>query len=558
MVLTPLANSYEISIFNAYPLYIWIFLFISIAIAILLILNTSKKVGVIVGVLILVYVNFVFLLLPFLRNYALYGRSDPVSHLGYMKDIILSNHISQSNFYPISHVMVVNWNFLTDLNINNLILFTPAIFYILYFVGLYLFAKEITNKTYELLLVLIFGSVLLFTCYSSLFIPNHLSFDLIPLILFLILRSKNDIKNGVSYSLLFIISLFTTTFFHPLTSLNLLVIIIIMLVAILITRNDYKTSFNFRDFINPIFLVGVSFLAWISSKTVFNTNIKRTYDWLAYDIGTPTIDNYRDSLASSNLSLTEVLSKIFLSFSHEIIYMLLSLIAMLFLIREVIFKKKFKFNYIFLILSFSVFILLSGLFLLGSLGFNNPLREYSYVLLFGIIMISIFFSKHLYNSSIEKKRIIKSFLFIIILFSSVIGFYSTYASTTTGETNIQVTNAEFVGTNWFFDNIKTYSRSAYRIYEIDRSINRFSDYYYGIDNPRKFSRGIFRPAPERGNFTNETGYLVLNEYIIQRYTTYSPDNLYYSKTDLNNLKNNKLLGRVYDNDDTQIWIVNKI
>lgn len=551
----PITGNYEISIFSAYSIYMWIFLFSAFAMGIIIILNSSKTIWKIFGVLITVYIDVLFLLLPFLRNYYLYGRSDVITHMAYIQEIVSTASINLVNYYPISHLIVVNLHLFTGLSVNTLINIIPAFFFILYVVGLYLFAKEITSKIAETLLVVIFGTVLIFSYYQTMFLPTQLSFDMVPLILFLLIHAKNNTKNRTSYSILFTIFLLMMPFLHPLTSVNLILLIIVIIVSSIIFsfgKND-RLSFNYKDLINPLILLLVSFIAWISSKTIFDNNIKMVYNWLVNEVGTPTIDNYQDSLMSSNLGLIDVIQKIFLSFAHEFMYVGITVVALGFFVREAFKKKKLEYRMVFLTLSVITFTVLSGIFFLGSFGISNPLREIVYVLFFCTIINGIFFFKLTHESSKRIRKYSKCFLVLLIVSSSVIGLYSSYASVSTGETNSQVTYAEFVGMNWFSDYKDPFSRT----YDVDKTTRRFSDIYNGI-NYTKQKQWMFKTAPDHFNFTNEQGYLILNEYVIERYSIYWPDNPYYSKDDLNNLRNNQLLDKVYDSPDTQIWEINGI
>lgn len=545
------ATSYEISIFNSYPIYIWISFFVSMALAIYITLESTEKIWRVFGVSILFFINFIFLLLPFFRNYALYGRADVITHLEYISNIIASNHISMVDFYPFSHIFVTNFYYLSNINVDTIMMIVPAIFFVFYYLGLYLFTREITTNSSEILIVMLLGTVLLFSYYDTMFLPTQLSFSVIPMILFFLFRSKRLGKNNFSYGILFIIFLLLMPFFHPLTSINLIFFFILIGFSLLLTSRNAR-SFNYKSLVNPLFLLIVSFLAWISSKTIFNSNVARIYNWFVNEVGTPTIDTYKYSLSSSNLSIFEVVKKILLTYGTELIYILIAILSILYLLRRTLKNRNLNFNTAFLILGFITFTMLSGLFLMGAYGISNPLREFVYVLFFATILNGIYLARIGFKEG-KVKRNFKYFFLAILLVSSGLGLYSSYASISTGETNIQVTNAEFTGMGWFYSN----RNPNLKIYDLDKSSYRFSDYYNGVDYT-KIKMWMFKSAPYDFNFTSERGYLIINNYVFDRYTEFWPDNPYFQKNDFNNLNNNLIVNKVYDNGDDKLWTINNV
>jgi len=98
------AKGYEISIFNVYPMYLWISIVVSISSAIILLLlnafSPKKKIWV-WSLFIILFTNLIILELPLFRGYALFGRSDVLTHLGYVNDILNYGTIGTQNYYPI-------------------------------------------------------------------------------------------------------------------------------------------------------------------------------------------------------------------------------------------------------------------------------------------------------------------------------------------------------------------------------------------------------------------------------------------------------------------------
>ena len=121
ILITPKVGRYELTIYNAFPDCFWYLIIASIMIGIIILShkiykNIKSKLWSL-GFFIIILSNIIFLLLPEFRGYAFYGRGDTPDHLGFIRDIIVTNHIGTNNFYPSEHIIGAELVKVTGINL---------------------------------------------------------------------------------------------------------------------------------------------------------------------------------------------------------------------------------------------------------------------------------------------------------------------------------------------------------------------------------------------------------------------------------------------------------
>ena len=113
------------------------------------------------------------------------------------------------------HILAINSNYITGLNLELLVMFLPTVFFIFYIVSLHLFSRVSVQSHSQALLMTVFGSLLLFRDQNSMFFPTLQCFQLVPFILFLVYKAKINNSKPAIYTFLLIIMLFLVPFTHP-------------------------------------------------------------------------------------------------------------------------------------------------------------------------------------------------------------------------------------------------------------------------------------------------------------------------------------------------------
>lgn len=158
---TPPAAGYEISLYEAYPSYLWIFILAALSCGSGLLVyhaysNYSSKLWIF-GLIIPLYTELLILLLPSIRGYTTFGRWDVLEHIGYIKDILNTGNfplagMSGNNYYPVTHIIGADLSYITGLTPELLAEIFPGLFTLFYVVSVHLLARSIAHDWKETLL----------------------------------------------------------------------------------------------------------------------------------------------------------------------------------------------------------------------------------------------------------------------------------------------------------------------------------------------------------------------------------------------------------------------
>ena len=462
---TSKATGYEISIYNAYPFYFWLLLISSISIGIIIMVRESfsnkNSKSWILGYSTILFTNFVILMLPFFRGYATFGRGDVLTHIGYINEIISSGHInllgtSHDDFYPAIHILFTNLYYLTGISPETLAMTIPIFFILFYMVTIYVLGKVITKNSKMSILIAAFGSLLLFRNENLMLAPSVLSFNLLPIILFIYYKTRSSINN-YKYSILFIIFIILMPFLHPGDGVIFLLVFILGLeVSNIFYRIiiDQKSG-SIKDLIlneiswNSILILLVAWFTWFASFTVFENQLSSIINFLLYDVGAPTSVQYAELISRAHLSIYQLIELFIKSYGQYAIYSAISLSICIYVLKKLVFSKskvneeEFKFSLLFIFISILTFISFFGVF---GLAYSRVLRYILFVttILNGISMYLIF-----NRPNYKKLGII--FVTCILIFSGAISVFNAFDSPIIKTVNAQVTQMEIIGTNWYFD-----------------------------------------------------------------------------------------------------------
>lgn len=567
----PNATGYEMSIYHAYPLYFWLLLLASLICGILILtyqaFTKSKSSWWISGLIIMITTNLIIILLPGFRDYFISDYADELDHLGLIKDIAMTGYIGGSNIYPISHIIAYNISSVCALDIKLVLKIIPAIFYIIYIFGLLLLTKEMGGKFRQSLLVLSFSSVLLFTYFNYLFLPTQFFVELVPLIIFLFIRSQNC--PNIYYGIIFIILLLPMPFLHPLGSTFLVLIFIILMVSIIILKFvnkrsvlEYKiVSFNYRSAIPPALIVLIVFFMWFTNFALFNYSIDKAFNWFVYGYGTTAMQGMVQDWETVNMTITQFLNLLFNSYGQCLIFSLLSLIAIIFLIGRILFSKKpINLNEIFLSLTFVVFSLFYiSTLVTGFLGTGKSIRIFIWALMASTLLNGIVFYELLSKFKGKLAIFFKSNLVLIIIIAAIIGIFNVYPSPITKQAGIQVTYMDWSAIEWFF-NKKNSDPTIY----FDQLPFRAPGYIYGYDADKPESLGDFSVVPQHiGYDKNETlkyafnlnSYTLINKRIRLMKAYFWPEHGRYTLEELNKIELDLGVSKIYSNPEMEIYYI---
>jgi len=449
------ATGYELSIYASTPHIVWIFLIGSISIGIFIIVYqafTERENNYwSIAFFILLLNESIFLSLPALKGYFLYGGSDPLLHLGYAKDIISTGYTGDSDFYPIIHILVFQISGISDIPPEALMRYLPALFNILFMmVFIYILAKITLSKKSKIMLSSAASITLYFNSLHATVYPHVFSIFLFPCIFYLYFKAIDN--NLLSFRLLFIIFLILLPFTHPASSL----ILIFLFIAMELARHTYNKKFSIKTrsiSLNPSMISFITFFTWFSSFTMFGNTVRSLIDSIHEPFKNPQILTTTEVLGPLGwYDLIELFMKMY---GDSIIYIILSLISALIIGRK-IFRNKVKQHHetrrLYVLLTFFfISIPVALLFFTGTRQQTvGRLLNLNYMMVVTPILVGITL-----NELLKKSRIYTSIVCIILILASTIGLFGVYASPWINQPNWQITNMDMQGTKWFLSHKNT-------------------------------------------------------------------------------------------------------
>jgi len=574
----PVLN-YELSIYDAFPWYFWssiiLLLFIGEFIFIELIFKDNKSpVKLFSGISCIFFVNIIIILLPVFRGYIIYGRGDVLTHLGMIKDILITGYSGSENFYPFSHILTSQIVIITGIPINTSIMLIPIIFYIIYFIFIIYLADIIAPSFEAKVLILAFSLTLYFSYFFSMFLPTQLCFYYCVMILFLFFRALKKNENCYPYKILLVITIISAPFVHPLGTVFLFFFFLTYILILGINKKIQDKMME-SDAISNVFstktgdlllltaITLISLYTWLSCFPFFRAGIKKIYNIIFMDVGVTPIERYNEQIQKTGFDLFQIIEIVIKNYGNAAIIVTMSIIS-IFLFIQIIRSKKPK--------DLSMYLLFSSLFVLFSIMFigfsfvdfyvSNPYREFIWGLLWGCILCGLIFSDFIstiwkkIESQDIRKKIIPILLLMIILTTGIIGIYNIHLSPIILRANQQVSVSEMTGMIWFLN----YQTQQSSITFIDEFIWRSPSVIWRQEAPDRQDLGNFFISPphfgystsNRVNLTTNS-YLVIDPYNTQMYNILFPTKGSFFAEDFRRLNRDYSLSTIYSEGDFTIY-----
>jgi len=566
---TPPVDSYEFSIYSAYPSYFWFLLLLSIILGmisvILSILNESLRKYWTLGFLAEIIAISLVLFLPLIRGYYIYGAGDVLTHIGYMLDIEYSGVIGK-NHYPLLHILGVTLHETTIFSYGIITMIIPPIFSLISILYWFILGKEIMNDLREIIFLVLITSLPIYGVINSLFTPNHQAFLLIPVIIYTLIKYQKIKRKEIC--IIFIILSILMAVIHP------LIAVIVIFIYSLIQVSNYLFSYFLPDkndresILIIIFIMAIVFLMWSTYLILF---IKVLKPLTASLLG---IDEVQSELAAKYSLISRVnvdivyLVKLGLHiYGISVILSLSALFCIIFLLvlhfkeREPIHQYLliFSLNFVmFFILGFIVFI---------KIDLFGMKRIFNFALLFALIIISSTIVK--LHKKIQFSTIIIKFIFYISIVIAIVlliylSIFSLHLSPIIKMSNQQVPEGNYNGMRTFFEKRDITNP----IIEHGLSQMRYFDSIYGHNLPATNIRygEITSPIDHFGY--NTTSYLGSN-YYEKHYFLLSkegrgfyksmypefPDKWRFTDHDFQMLETDPSVERIYSNKNLDIYLI---
>jgi hypothetical protein len=565
------ATGYEESIYSNIPVIVWVFLFLSIICGISLITSfTGMDNYRLAGFIILFLNNLLVLMLPVLKGYVFFGRGDPLTHIGIIKDILSYGVFEKDNFYPITHVLFSEIVLIANILPMALFKYMPVFFNMLFMLNMYFFAKTVFKKREHIMIATASGGILLLGNFHSEIIPNGIANFLYPLFIAIFFLSNS--KKSPVYNLLLLILIVLLSFLHPLTTVALIFTIVMFKLSLFVMGRlnpDKKRIFGElrQRATNPLLLTIIIFVAWISTFVVWGQTVRSIFKWLWGEVTTTPINAMVSDLIKIDIGGIDFLELYLKLYGHLLILIILSTIASLMIIKKTI-HREYQYQHLFSLVSIFIgFILFLVWLLIVPMGFG-ALRMLAYLAIIVMILGSVGMYELIKNNT--KKYMASLAILIILTVCFCIGIFNVFDSPYILKPNAQVTQAEIDGYKWTFDNknpgiaVSAFmSEQPYRfvdaLWGVKARINRSDVKAYGIG-----PEGVI---PDHFNYTNQTAlgssyshdkYILISEYDRHVYTGVWKAVGRYNNSDFERIMYDPTMQKIYSNGEFDTWIVKSL
>jgi hypothetical protein len=547
VVTEPSPNQYEISIYSAYPGYFWLLVTGAMLAGALVLVGSVRRVTVgdgtvssraastgdshprrrptgsrasvptsaagtwVFGLLLMVMTSVLLLLLPLVRGYVLYGRTDPLSHVGYVRDIASSGDFG-GNIYPPMHLLTMAVADATGLEVTTVGLLLPVVFSGLYFGGMYYVLLYLFDSRARILYGLPFALLPVLGRAHVGFRPYDLSLLLIPVLFYLFFKSQ---RTPTPYTrATFVLVLVALLLYHPLTALFLVGVFTLYYAARYVpsVQDQYATPTHFAS------IAAVLFVAWYSNFTSILVRFDSIYRTLFGSAeGSPPVQSYTETTERASPALIDILQTATFLYGVDLALFVLGFVF-LGLALWLFVRGRYALDRYVLALSATLFVFSVGGLSFLMLDIKVPHdRPFQLAKIAGVILVGQGFYLLLHRVDWVRRRAslettIRVALLGTLVLLVALTTLSLFPSPLGSASNPQVTEMEMAGAEWTADHGDTDNA----ISGVGISHRRFHHALYGTSNSSSFRIAI---APAHFNYT-EHDY-VGESYAADTYLTLS-------------------------------------
>ena len=561
------SSGYKLSIYNSLPVYFWIFFIFSLITCIITLIISAfflrNRIWYCSYICILISYIFI-LLLPIIRGNVLNGRGmeDVLTHIGWAKDILFMGNFYE-NFYPTTHIIYVNLNFI-GFTLESASIIISTYFSILLILLFYVLAKVISNNFQHALFIIAFTVPLLFSYFHVTIHPALFSIFLFPLILYSIHKIEKLNKN-IEFKIILFLLILLIVIFHPMTTF-ILIIVLILFSLLKITKKYFQYNKNFK-IINFNFggVAIIAFILWINSFNKTWIHINDIFRSIFYHPSISIAGSYLSLLNKSNVTTLNLVSITFFSYGQILIYFILSIICIFIVIKNII-QRKIEYFEILYSLQFLVGLGIALLFFFFYFIEFSPIRTSRYAIVIAPILCGIVLYNFIYNIKIKKYRKFSIILIIFIIsLVSILGILNIYGSSRVAKANSELTYMENNGLRWFLENrnvnnpliangifldkIEIYYHSSINLLNKTGKFYGMIPTHFGYDKNNTLSK----------SFQGENIYMITNEFSRINYKVF-PEEVqskthHYLRRDIIKLNKDNTVLKIYENNEFESWLV---
>ena len=474
----PIASGYEISAYQSHPAPFWFLVLAGLLVGQIVIFESAlldeRSRYWKWGFGLLIAANAVLLLLPALR-YHLYARGDMLSFIGMIREIQELGAVPRSNYYPNLHLLALTLSFASGVDVSTLVNLLPPLFSILFAVSLYLLLDVLFADDRKALFVLPIGALLLYKFENLLFSPNVAAFMTVPFVLAVLGRIYAS-DSPTRFKLPFLVVILSLVFYHPITTLFLVGLFVLLKLAFAADRRIEARSVGREN--TPVVIASIAFVVFFAWYYSFESIIGSTTLLLAALLGvgggTPEVAKITSVFARATPDLVDI--ALVGLYTYGLIAAIFGLAVTfvadrLYAARTA--DRRLDAIEMFLGLGLAVFFVGGVAAFFVDFRFGST-RFFRYVRLFGSIIIGLGLFDLAARAAPESiDRYLRPVAYTAFFVLAAMSVFMLYGSPISNDRNLQVTEAEIEGMEWLLDNrdpgllIDELGTSQYRIYSAE-------------------------------------------------------------------------------------------
>jgi len=557
------ATAYELSLYRATPTLVWVGLAVAFLTSLVVSATAPSRLLRRIALTLGGASTLTVVALPVLRGYYFYGSADPMTHLGWARDISSGILDPASLFYPGLHTTAVILHETLGYPIRLGILVVILCFAAVFLVFVPLTVRYVTGRDRAAVVAAFSAFLLLPINNVSVFLRAHPFSQTIffsALVFYLLVRFLTEDAGAgrvTPVAVVLGIASVATVIYHPQLSVHLLLAFgaISLLQFFYRRRGADHAITTHRSLFGHTVLLAVTLVAWISGRPAFRSQLESiTIAAQGYLRGNPPTPGGRVASQGASVtaiggSLPELYLKLFLPTTVFVLLAGVGLLASYATRTSVRSEQDAVLRY--LVLSGLSVLPLFVLYLAGSIA-EMYFRTFGFIVLLLLLVGSIALFRLLEGAS-DRFGSTSFVLAFVVLFAILVpvSLATAYQSPYIYKANQHVTEGQLTGYDAVFDR----GSDDINLTSLRQSATRYSDGVEGYRNSERYDRSI-----SGANLTQLHSaaagpmYVVLSTYDVKREVSAYRE-LRYSRAELNAVENQRGVNRVMTNGDLRLYLV---
>lgn len=453
----PPATTYDISIYDALPAGFWICilaaLFISHFAILIAVISKEEGGSWASGFLAIIVANCVLLSVPLIRGYFIYGAQDEASHIGWVKDVLITGNIGQTDYYPLMHIHGAIINLLSNIPLSLMIIITPVLFSLFFILAFHLLSREVFVHKGEVLLATMFSSIMIFQWIQYSYAPYSQSFLLIPFGIYLLLKGNRS-NNKLSFNVLLILVIILLAFFHPLTSLVMIGILALVDICPQLIRRSSRFIARRTEWMSTrvfILMAAVVFSLWSAYTYALVNNVTKIFLFVMGESLSTDFQFYSNLVSISSPDLSTLVTLFMDRYGQAIILSIMAFIAIAYIlyIRKKNSGRELNIHVLVAMVGFIFFIVAGTMFFVLPITFIF-MRIVNVALIFSLLLVPFVLYRFLSNPKRIFSKVVTLLVCLCIISLLYFSTFNLLPSPKIKEVGNQVELSSYVGMSAYF------------------------------------------------------------------------------------------------------------